>query len=135
MNKQVIIAIVAGLVIGVAGTLSVATLANSDDVSSTTSQRTANNHSTMSMADMNKELDGLSGDAYDKAFIEMMIAHHQGAIDMARLSPSRANHAEVKDLSKAIIIAQEKEISDMTQWQVNWGFQPNESEQMMHSGH
>jgi uncharacterized protein (DUF305 family) len=135
MNKQVIIAVVAGLVIGVGGTVGVTALANKDDASSTTSQQTAADHSTMSMADMNKQLEGLTGDAYDKAFIEMMIAHHQGAIDMARLSPTRANHAEVKDLSKAIITAQEKEISDMTQWQVDWGYSPNESSQMMHSGH
>ena len=38
----------------------------------------------MSMADMGKMLEGKTGDALDKAFLEGMIPHHQGAIDMAR---------------------------------------------------
>lgn len=127
MNKQVIIAVVAGLVIGVGGTIGVSALVNKDDTASITSQQSGTDHSTMSMADMNKQLEGLSGDAYDKAFIEMMIAHHQGAIDMAQLSATRAKHDEIKQLSTNIISAQEKEIADMTQWQVDWGYQPNDS--------
>lgn len=135
MNKNVIVALVVGLVIGVGGTLGVNALTNSEEAQQPTTQQPATDHSTMSMADMNKELENLSGDAYDKAFIEMMIAHHQGAIDMAKLSPERAKHQEIKDLSLGIISAQEKEISDMKQWQKDWGYSTDESMQMMHGSH
>ncbi|MEO5628033.1 MAG: DUF305 domain-containing protein [Candidatus Saccharimonadales bacterium] len=98
-------------------------------------QQVATDHSTMSMADMSKQLQGLNGDDYDKAFIEMMIDHHEGAVDMARLSDTSAKHDEIKQLSKNIIVAQEKEIAEMKQWQQNWGYSSNEMMNMMHSGH
>lgn len=98
-------------------------------------QNVATDHSTMSMAEMNKELEGLSGDDYDKAFIEMMIAHHEGAVDMAELSAERAKHDEIKQLSQEIISAQEKEITDMKQWQLDWGYGTDEASQMMHGNH
>jgi len=103
------------------------------DTSST--QEVATDHSTMSMADMNRELEGLSGDDFDKSFVEMMIAHHEGAVDMAELSSTRAKHDEVKQLSKNIIIAQEQEIAEMKQWQQNWGYSSDEKTDMMHGSH
>lgn len=99
------------------------------------SQQAATDHSTMSMADMSKRLEDLRGDDYDKAFIEMMIDHHDGAVDMAKLSDARAKHDEVKQLSKGIITAQEKEIADMKQWQKNWNYSENEMMDMMHGNH
>lgn len=77
---------------------------------------------TMTMDKMVASLRDKSGDAYDEAFIAEMIDHHQGAIDMAKLSQKQANHQEIKDLSKAIITAQEKEIAEMKQWQAMWGY-------------
>ncbi len=95
-------------------------------------QSVATDHSNMSMADMNKQLERLSGDDYDKAFIEMMIDHHEGAVAMAKLSDTRAKHDEVKQLSKDIIAAQEKELVEMKQWQKDWGYSPDEMMDMMH---
>jgi len=97
-------------------------------------QEDATNHSTMSMSDMTKELDGLSGDKFDKAFIEMMIAHHEGAIDMAKLIPERAEHDELKKMGSDIISAQTKEVSDMKQWQKDWGYTTDEMMEQMHGG-
>ncbi len=74
------------------------------------------------MDQMTTELRDLKGDEYDKAFTASMIRHHQAAVDMARLSPDRAKHQEVKDLSAAIITAQEREMRAMTQWQQAWGY-------------
>lgn len=96
---------------------------------------TVTDHNTMSMAEMSQQLEGLSGDDFDKAFVEMMIAHHEGAIDMAELIPSRAKHDEIKILGKAIIAAQTKEINDMRVWQGLWGYQPDEATEMMHGNH
>ena len=98
-------------------------------------QGVATDHNTMSMADMNKQLEGLSGDEFDKAFIEMMIAHHEGAVDMAELIPSRAQHDEIKTLGEAIITAQTKEIADMKQWQKDGGYSSDEMMEMMHGSH
>lgn len=100
-----------------------------------TQQQVATGHNTMSMEDMSKQLEELSGDAYDKAFIEMMIDHHEGAVSMAKLADTRAKHDEVKQLSKAIIAAQEKEIAEMKQWQQDWGYSSDEMMNMMHGNH
>lgn len=94
---------------------------------------TTNNDSmsSMSMSDMTADLKTKKGDAYDQAFIVDMIAHHEGAVEMAKLSAARAQHAEIKQLSDAIISAQEKEIDQMKQWQKNWGY--SSSMQMNHT--
>jgi uncharacterized protein (DUF305 family) len=102
---------------------------------SSNEQSAAVDHSTMSMAEMNEQLEGLSGDEFDKAFIEMMVAHHEGAVDMAQLIPSRAKHDEIKTLGEAIITAQTKEIAEMNQWQKDWGYTSDEVMDMMHGGH
>ncbi len=106
-----------------------------DTNNTNTQQQTATSHDTMSMADMNNQLEGLSGEKFDKAFIEMMIAHHEGAVDMAELIPARAKHNEIKALGEAIIAAQTKEIADMKQWQKDWGYSTDEMMEMMHGSH
>lgn len=76
----------------------------------------------MSMSQMTSMLADKKGDAYDEAFINSMIDHHQGAIDMASLSAENAKHEEIKQLSRDIIAAQEKEIAQMKQWRSTWGY-------------
>ena len=76
----------------------------------------------MTMQGMRTSLEGKSGDDFDRTFVSEMIEHHQGAIEMAKLSEKQAKHSEVKTLSKAIITAQEKEINEMRQWQEMWGY-------------
>ncbi len=72
------------------------------------------------MASMNKNLEGKTGDEFDKSFISEMILHHEGAVEMAELALTNAGHQEIKDLAQAIISAQNKEISDMKAWQMTW---------------
>ncbi len=79
-------------------------------------------HDSMTMDDMVHGLEGLEGDAFDKAFLDMMIPHHQGAIDMAELVLQHAKHEELKDLARAIISAQQTEIDMMRQWMADWGY-------------
>lgn len=76
-----------------------------------------------SMDAMVSSLEDKKGDAYDAEFVSQMIMHHQGAIDMAKLSAKQAKHKEIKDLSRDIIKAQEKEIADMKHWQKMWGYE------------
>lgn len=104
--------IIGGLVVSVA-----ATTMNQSTISSTMS-----NDSDMTMSQMSASLENKSGDDFDKAFITEMIEHHEGAVSMAKLSVKNAKHAEIKKLSNDIISAQEKEITQMKQWQADWGY-------------
>jgi uncharacterized protein (DUF305 family) len=52
------------------------------------------------------------GATFDKLFLEAMIAHHKGAIQMAKMVVSSKN-AEAAALGKAIIESQSKEITLM----------------------
>jgi uncharacterized protein (DUF305 family) len=52
-----------------------------------------------------------SGNATDAAFVTDMTAHHQGAIDMARIAQNRAEHPEIRELADDIVAAQQGEIS------------------------
>jgi uncharacterized protein (DUF305 family) len=76
----------------------------------------------MSMSEMTASLQKQTGDDYDKAFIDYMIEHHKSAVDMAKLSAQNAKHEEIKQLSNDIVAAQQKEISQMKQWQHEWGY-------------
>jgi uncharacterized protein (DUF305 family) len=53
------------------------------------------------------------GNSTDAAFLTDMTAHHQGAIDMAKLAQSKAEHPEIKQLADDIVSAQKREISVM----------------------
>lgn len=57
---------------------------------------------------------------YDLQFIDTMIAHHQGAVDMARLIEGRSTRKELISLGTAIISSQQKEIEDMRSWRERW---------------
>jgi uncharacterized protein (DUF305 family) len=58
----------------------------------------------------------MTGDA-DKDFVAMMIPHHQGAIDMAKVELKFGKDATLRALAQAIVDAQEKEIAQMKAWQ------------------
>lgn len=57
---------------------------------------------------------------FDAMFIDGMIEHHQGAIDMARDAQQQAEHAEIKQLAQEIITAQEEEMGQMRDWRTQW---------------
>lgn len=65
-------------------------------------------------------LDILSGEEYEAAFLSMMIAHHEGAIDMAEWILERSEDPDVRAAAEAITAAQDPEIQQMTVWLREW---------------
>lgn len=66
----------------------------------------------MSAEDM-KALGQASGAAFDRMFLEMMIRHHEGAIQMARTEQANGKNADAIALAKQIEAAQTAEIATM----------------------
>ncbi len=62
----------------------------------------------------------MSGDM-DVDFARMMIPHHQGATDMARLQLAHGKDPELRKLAEEIIAAQEKEIRFLNDWLASKG--------------
>ena len=75
-----------------------------------------------SMNQMMESLGGKTGDDFDEAFISAMIAHHEGAIEMAEEALVSAKHEEIKNLAEDIISAQTSEIEQMMEWKNTWGY-------------
>ena len=134
-NNVIIVAIVA--VVAIAG-VSIYAISKNNDYGMMDDKNMMGSHSSQQSAtgsvDKNsaeyKMYSELKGEDYDKMFIANMIAHHQGAVDMANLALTNAKHQEIKDMANAIITAQTKEISDMQSWQTAWGY-PASSGSMM----
>lgn len=57
----------------------------------------------------------MTGNA-DIDFIKMMMAHHQGAIDMAKVELEYGKDPEARQLAEKIIAAQQEEIGQMQEW-------------------
>jgi uncharacterized protein (DUF305 family) len=74
----------------------------------------------LSMNQMTSSLSAKSGAEFDKLFIELMIAHHEGAIEMAGLARQNSQRAEIKDLAGEIVSAQTGEVIMMKGWLADW---------------
>jgi uncharacterized protein (DUF305 family) len=61
-------------------------------------------------------MQGMMQDDADVAFACGMIAHHQGAIDMARVELEHGDDEQMKQLAEKVIADQQREIAEMTQW-------------------
>ncbi len=73
-------------------------------------------------APMMRDPAGLSPDEADRAFLEGMIVHHQGAIDMAQsyLDADFEKQPEVAQMAEAIVTVQDGEIEQMQGWLNEW---------------
>lgn len=63
------------------------------------------------------------GPDYDAMFVDMMIPHHETAVQMSQEALTKAEREEVRGLARQIIDAQEREIAQMRAWKAAWGTQ------------
>ena len=61
------------------------------------------------------KLESLTGAEFDKLWLESMIGHHQGAIEMAKAEIANGDNVDAKNLAKNIVTTQEAEIGQMKQ--------------------
>lgn len=72
-------------------------------------------HGSMGMGSggMAKQMVMENGRYSDKAFIDAMVPHHHGAIEIARVALENAEHGEIEELSQNIISSQRAEIQEL----------------------
>jgi len=57
---------------------------------------------------------------FDKAFIDNMIPHHESAIEMANVALENSENPRVREIARAIVDAQQREITRMEAWRKEW---------------
>jgi uncharacterized protein (DUF305 family) len=67
-----------------------------------------------------ERLADLEGTEFDLAFVDMMIAHHEGAITGAERGIDEGEHPQVRQLAEEIVAEQRAEIDQMTTWREQW---------------
>jgi uncharacterized protein (DUF305 family) len=72
-------------------------------------------HGSMGMGsgEMARQMVMENGKYSDKAFIDAMVPHHQGAIDMAEIALENAEHQEIRNLAENIVSTQQAEIENL----------------------
>jgi uncharacterized protein (DUF305 family) len=60
-----------------------------------------------------QQLTSSSGPAFDRMFLQMMIAHHQGAVSMAQTELAQGSNPNARQLAQKIITDQRAEIGEM----------------------
>jgi len=63
--------------------------------------------------DQLEELAGASGAAFDRLFLERMVAHHEGALEMAQAEQAEGKEVTVVDMATEVVATQSAEISRM----------------------
>ncbi len=76
-------------------------------------------HSSMDHSSMKSDANAASA-PYDLQFIDTMIHHHQGAVEMAKMIDGKTQNAEMIKFGKQIVSDQEKEIAQMKDWREKW---------------
>lgn len=76
-------------------------------------------HAGMAMQSMTV-LEKKSGRAFDLAYMSQMIAHHQGAVEMAQALLKASKAAELRKAAQAIVKVQQAEVTQLKNWLRSW---------------
>lgn len=71
-----------------------------------------------SMRRMMSDMDVKPTGRPDEDFVLMMMPHHRGAVDMARVELRYGKDPALRKMAEDIVAAQEKEIAEMKDWQI-----------------
>lgn len=69
-----------------------------------------------SEASMHAKMAAASGDTVDSAYIAKMIAHHEGAVEMAEVALRDSRDPEIRRMAQAVVDTQTREIAEMRAW-------------------
>ncbi|MGW5440784.1 DUF305 domain-containing protein [Nocardia asteroides] len=58
-------------------------------------------------------LEAMSGPEFDKMWLQMMIDHHRGAVEMAQTEIATGSNPQAKQLAETIVATQQQEIAQM----------------------
>jgi len=84
----------------------------------TAGNMTGMDHGSMEMDGLDQteamaDLEEATGSDFDRRFLQLMIAHHTGALEMAQAQLDDGVNTEMRDLAQTIVDAQEAEIAEM----------------------
>ena len=71
----------------------------------------------------------------DVAFMQGMIPHHRGAVDMAEIVLKHGKDPATRDLARRIVAAQREEIAEMEAWLASHGKSATTAPSGAHQGH
>lgn len=79
----------------------------------------------------------IGASAEDAMFAQMMIPHHEQAVEMADLAETRASSPLIRELATDIRGAQQPEIDEMSSWLAEWGMPVQSADEAAdsHGGH
>ena len=69
-----------------------------------------------SEAAMHEKMAAAPGDTVDEAYVAKMIAHHEGALEMAQVALRESRDPEIRRMAQAVVEAQTREIAEMRAW-------------------
>ena len=114
-------------IVAVAAALTTAVVVSSCSKSEDHSQHATSSTSTSAQA-------AAAHNADDVMFAQMMIPHHQQAIELADLTPQRTDNQALLKLANTISAEQQPEIDTMKALLVQWGADPTMGDHGMHGG-
>ena len=69
---------------------------------------------------MTASLEALKGAEFERSYLEQMIQHHRGGVEMAKLVGNHTKRPELREFADKMIQMQEQEITQMTRWLNDW---------------
>lgn len=69
-----------------------------------------------SEAEMHRKMAAASGQTIDQAYVAKMIAHHEGAVAMAKVAMRDSRDPEIRRMAQSVVDTQTREIAEMKAW-------------------